>query len=30
MNDSTARPGNVHYRGPIRGFWDTEYLSKRL
>ena len=30
MNDSTARPGNVHDRGPIRGFWDTEYLYKRL
>ena len=29
MNDSTARPGNVHYRGPIRGYRDTEYLAKR-
>ena len=28
MNDSTARPGNVHYRGPIRGYWDTEYFAK--
>ena len=30
MNDSTARPGNVHDRGPIRDYRDTEYLAKRL
>ena len=28
MNDSTARPGNIYYRDPIRGYWDTEYLAK--
>ena len=25
-----ASPGNVHYRGPIRGYRETEYLAKRL